>query len=133
MNLPHHQLIVATALVMVRVRSSEDIVSNVRTDVARLVVPLDVGGHALNLSHVQASRELLANVGIALHIILTTLPVPGCRPSDARAGGAVDCCALATRAGGSFAPVVIVELVSIGCVVLVLPAKLCSLTSREIG
>jgi hypothetical protein len=128
-SLPDHEFVITTALVMVGIRSSENVVSNVGANVARLVVPLDVGGHALDLAHVQASRELLANIGVTLNIVLATLPRPAGGPADAGSGGALDGGALAAGAGGALAPVVVVELVAVGCVVGVLRAEGCCLAA----
>jgi hypothetical protein len=128
-GLPDHEFVISTALVVIGISSSENIVSNVRANVARLVVPLDVGGHALDLAHVQASRELLANIGVTLDIVLAALPRPASGPADAGSRSALDSGALAAGAGGALAPVVVVELVAVGCVVGVLRAEGCCLAT----
>jgi hypothetical protein len=128
--LPDHELVVTTALVVVGVCGCEDVVGYVGTDVARLVVPLDAGGHALDVANLETLGELLACIGVALDVVLTALPVPGGRPPHARLRGALDCGALAAGGGGSLAPVVVVKLVAVGRVVLVLSAERCGLTAH---
>jgi len=82
-DLPDHEFIVTTALIVVRIRSGEDIIRNVRADVSGLIVPLDVGRHALDVADLEAFGELLAHVGIALHVVLSALPCPAGAPAHA--------------------------------------------------
>jgi len=81
--LPDHEFIVTTTLIVVRVRSSEDVIRNVRADVPWLVVPLDVGRHALDVAYLETFGELLAHIGIALHVVLPALPCPAGAPAHA--------------------------------------------------
>jgi hypothetical protein len=129
MYLPDHEFVVTAALVVVGIRGSEDIVGNIGTNaVTGLVVPLNVGGQALHVVDLDAPGELLASVGVALDVVLASRPLPLGGPAHARAGGALDGSALASGAG-TLAPVVVVELVAIGCVVSVLFAEGCCLTT----
>lgn len=80
MSLPNHEFVVTTALVVVGVSSSEDVVGDVGTDVPGLVVPLDVGGHALDVANLDTLGELLASIRVALDIVLASLPAPGGAP-----------------------------------------------------
>jgi hypothetical protein len=130
-GLPDHELVVTGALVVVGVSSREDVVGDVGADVARLVVPGNAGGHALDVANLEALGELLAGVGVALDIVLAALPVPCSGPADARVRGPVDGRALAARGGVVLAPVVVVELVSVAREVVVLSAELGSLTAHR--
>lgn len=79
-GLPDHELVVTAARGVVGVSSSEDIVGDVRTDIPGLVVPLNVGGHALDVANLKALCELPTDIRIALDIVLTTLPCPAGGP-----------------------------------------------------
>lgn len=83
-NSPNHELVVTAARIVVGVRSSEDIVRDISTNVPGLVVPLDVRGHARDAAHSDALVELPASICIALYIVLAALPIPLGRPTDAR-------------------------------------------------
>jgi hypothetical protein len=115
---------------VVGIRSSEDIIRDIRPDISVRVVPLDIRRHALDLSHVKSPRELLAHVGIALDVVLAALPRPARRPADAGARRALHGGTLVAGAGGAFAPVVVVELVPVGRVVRVLRAEGCGLAAH---
>lgn len=108
---------------MVGISSGEDIVSDIRVDVTGLVIPLNVGRHALDAAHSDAGVELLACIGVALHVVGTALPVPLRRPGDSTARGAVYGSALTAGTGSTLAPVVVVELVAARRKVVILPTK----------
>jgi hypothetical protein len=147
-DLPDHEFVVTTALVMVGVCSREDVlmksvyvsqafrtwksrtIGDISTNISVRVVPLDAGGHALNLAHVEPASKLLAYVGVALDIVLPALPGPASTPRYARARGRLHGCALRAGAGGAFPPVVVVELVAVGGVVTVLRAERCCLAAH---
>jgi hypothetical protein len=127
---PDHEFIITTALVVVGVSSREDVVSNVGANISVREVPLDARRHALDLAHVEATRKLLAHVGVALNIVLAALPCPGRAPAHTGPGGGFHGCALRPGACGAFAPVVVVELVAIRGVVGVLRAEGCCLATH---
>jgi hypothetical protein len=127
---PNHEFIITTALIVVGVRSREDVVSNIGANTSVREVPLDAGRHALDLSHVEATRKLLAYVGVALDVVLAALPCPRRAPAHARARGGLHGCALGAGTCGAFAPVVVVEFVAISSIVGVLRAERCCLAAH---
>jgi hypothetical protein len=107
---PDHELIIATAVVMIRIRSREHVIRN-------------VASHALHLADNDALVKDLARIRIALDIILAAGPRPLRAPFDAGASGAVVVSALRAGGCGALAPQVVEDLVAGGRVVGVLCAE----------
>jgi hypothetical protein len=123
-SLPDHELVVTAGLVVVRVCSRKQVIRDIGPQsIPWRVVPLDVRRHALDVRNLDALCKLLPHVRKALHVVLPALPRPLCAPAHARARRALHRRALRARAGGSFAPVVVVELVPVGGIVGVLRAE----------
>lgn len=122
-NLPDHELVVATAGVVVRVSGGEEVVRDVGADVVPLVSPLSLSGEAANVLH-QTLRagQFASAVGVALHVILATRPRPLRVPGDADVTHVVHVRALVALPCVR-TPLVVIEVVPVALVVVVLPTE----------
>jgi len=118
---PDHELIITTASIVVRVSGREDIIGDISADIAALVPPLSLRGHASDAADDLLARELPARVRVALHVIVAAGPVPLRVPGHARVQHLVHVRALAARTG-VLAPRVVVQVVPVRRVVPVLVA-----------
>jgi hypothetical protein len=122
-SVPDHELIITTAVDMIRIRSREHVIRNVASHAVHIILPLERRRHALHLADNAALVQDLARVRIALDIILAASPRPLRAPFDAGASGAVVVCALRAGGCGALAPQVVEDLVAGGRVVGVLRAE----------
>ena len=121
--LPDHELVVAGAGIVVRVRGREQIVRDIRTDVIAGVRPLGLGRHAADVADELLRRQLAAGVRVALNCIVAARPSPFRVPLDAGVQQLVNVRALASGSGGSPSPGIVVEVVPVSRVVAVLVAE----------
>lgn len=108
---------------MIRIRRSEDIISNIAANIIRVVVPLNSRGHSLDPADRIALLEYNAGIDITLYVIFSASPGPCGAPFDAVPGSAFVVCALGARGGGVFAPQVVEDFVAVGGVIGVLGAE----------
>lgn len=108
-HLPDHELVVATADLVVGVGSCEDIIGDVGTDVVAAVGPIGTGWDFADDVDELLVAELAAGIWVALHVVLAARPRPLGVPGDARGGDAVNVGALVTRARAG-PPLVVVEV-----------------------
>jgi hypothetical protein len=120
---PNHQLIIPTAVNMIRILSREHIIRNIASHVVHIVLPLQRRRHALHIANDVSLVQDLACVRIALDIVLGAVPGPLCAPFNARTRSTVVVCALRTGSCGTLAPKVVEDFISIGGVVCVLRAE----------
>jgi hypothetical protein len=134
-HLPNHEFVVSTAGRVVGVGGCEEVICDVGTNVLVAVAPLYGGLHAVDLADRLLRCDLFSRIGIRLHVVLATRPLPGCVPSNARTGDVVDVGALGPRAG-VLAPHVVIDLVAIARIVTILVTKslhLCKCDGRKCG
>jgi hypothetical protein len=89
MDVPDHEFIIPTAVDVVRIRRREDIIRHVRTNVGGVVRPINLGWHTGDSPNGLPFGNDLSSVGIALYLVLATLPHPISAPLDPRARSAL--------------------------------------------
>jgi hypothetical protein len=123
MNVPDHEFVIPTAVDVVWICRCEDIVRHVRTNVGGVVRPVNLRWHTGDSSNGLPFGNDLSSVGIALYLVLTTLPHPISAPLDPRAGSALVVGALRTRRGLVLAPEVVEDFVPVDGVIGILRAE----------
>ena len=112
--LPNHKFVVTTAIDMIWIGRSEDIISNVGSDISCVISPLDARGHASSSLHGDSFSQLATRIRVTLDIILCTLPHPIAAPSNAIPYCPIIIGTLRTRRRRILAPQVVQDFVSIG-------------------
>lgn len=118
---------------MIRIRRREDIICHIRPHILIVVPPRDARRHLVDGADLPPLGNLPARVRVALDVVGSALPSPGCGPRDAVVGGAVEVGALGARGGRVFAPEVVEELVAVAGPVGVELAEGGSLAGDEAG
>jgi hypothetical protein len=119
---PDHQLVVTAVSDVVRVGSSEKIVSNVGANVGSAVRPSSCGLHVADGADKALVGDLKTSVGVGLDAVLTTGPGPVSVPASTVAVGPVEVSALRTGTR-ALSPAVVVELITAVGMVRVLVAE----------